>query len=163
VVRRLVVALSVFGLAVAVSTSAAASTARMPAPQRLTSVIALDFDGIRLSPPPKGVRPPVGPSEAWRAAALHIGHAASTYRLVLAQWSSNVPMGPSGPTQALVWLIFGTHVDEPILGPGKHPPSAIASAMWPVDATTGQSFTATYEFPPKEIASLGKALRPYMG
>lgn len=162
-VRRPVVALGIFGFAIAISTSAAASGAPMPAPQRLTGVIAFDFNGIRLTPPPRNVRPPVGPAEAWKAAQPAIGHAATSYRLVLAHWSSSVPMGPSGPTQALAWVVFGTHVADPVLGPGKHPANVFGSAMWLVDASTGRSFTSTYVFDPKEVASLGKELRPYVG
>jgi len=158
-VRKLVVALSVLGCALAVSTSAGASAAPMPTPQKLTKVLVFDFNGIRLSPPPTNVRPSVSPAEAWKAA--HVG-GASAYRLVLAQWTSNVPPGPSAPTQALVWLIFGTHVREPLLGPGTHRVSALATAMWLVDATTDQSY-GTYEFPPKEVSNLNKDLRPYMG
>jgi hypothetical protein len=150
-----------FGLATAVSTSAAAATPRMPAPQRLTRVIAFDFNGIRLSPPPKNVRPPVGPAEAWKVAVVR--HA-STYRLVLAQWHSAIPPGPSAPTQALVWLVFGTHVAVPNTGPigSKGPAVFYETVMQPVDAATGLRF-ATAAFPPKEVAGMGKDLRPYVG
>jgi hypothetical protein len=163
-VRRLVVALGVFVFVIAVSTSAAAPAPRMPAPQRLTRVIAfVDLNGIRLSPPPTNVHPSVGPAEAWKVAVPGTWHA-STYRLVLAQWTSAIPPGPSAPTQALVWLVFGTHVAVPNTGPigSKGPAVFYETVMQPVDAATGLRF-ATVAFPPKEVAGMGKDLRPYVG
>jgi hypothetical protein len=138
--------------------------ARMPAPQRLTRVIAFEFNGIRLSPPPTNVRPRVGPVQAWKVAKPFISDA-STYRLVLAQWSSTVSPGPSDPTQSLVWLVFGSRVGEPNTGPIGAKESLKffhETEMQPVSADTGRPF-ATIAFPPKEAAPLGEDLRPFVG
>jgi hypothetical protein len=147
------------GLSEAPVSSPFRSATQTPSPRQLTNVVVFDFNGIGLSPPPANVKPPVSPAEAWKAAHA-VG--ASTYRLVLAQWSSTVPLGPSGLTRALVWLVFGTHVSVPNTGPpssAKHPGVVFEEGMWPVDATTGQTF-GTYGFPSKEVADLAKELRP---
>jgi hypothetical protein len=164
--RRLAVALVALGFAVAAFGSAAypatAPTPRVPAPDKLTRVIVLDFNGIRLSPPPTNVRPPVGPTEAWEA-TLPIADA-TAYRLVLAQLSSTYPLSPTGPAKhALVWLIFGAHVPAARIGPPgseKHLGNVFETAMQPVDAKTGQTF-GLYEFSSNEVADLNEDLSPY--
>ena len=147
------------GLSEAPTSRPFTSANRIPSPQELTNVLVFDFNGIRLSPPPN-VNPPISPAEAWKAA--HVG-GASTYRLVLAQWSSTAPLVPSGPTRALVWLVFGTHVAVIFNGgppsSDKHPGAIFEEGMWPVDATTGQTF-GMYRFSSKEVADLAKELRP---
>jgi len=128
----------------------------MPTPQRLTGTIVFDFDGIRLSPP--YAQAMVTPTEAWSET---VARGASSYRLVLAHWTSTVPPGPFGPTDALMWVILGSHVAFADLGPGQHPPIYHETAMWLVDATSGQAFTGEYGFGAYEVASLKNELRPY--
>jgi hypothetical protein len=164
--RRLAVALVAIGFAVAAFGSAAypvtAPKPRMPNPRRLTKVVILDFNGIRLSPPLTNVGPPVGPSQAWKA-RLPIADA-SAYRLVLAQLSSTYPLSPTGPAKhALVWLIFGAHVPASRIGPPgsvKHLRNVFETAMQPVNAKTGQTY-GLYEFSSKELADLHQDLSPY--
>ncbi len=127
----------------ALGTALGAALAVSPAPQssftRLSSTQILPFNGIRLSPPPAGAKPLISASQAWTAA----GHLPSgTFKIVLAEWHSTVPMYYSPFTKnpflrGLVWVIEGNNVQVMSLGMGGGVHSE--KAIWTVNASTGEA------------------------
>lgn len=108
----------------------------MPSSTRLVTIRVYNFNGIRLSSPPRSARPTVSATRVWKAASgMKVG---VTYRLVLAEWYSGVSLdGGTVPTfHLLVWVVFGRHVA--LLG--TRGPCRFVSAMWPVNATTGVAY-----------------------
>lgn len=131
------------------------SSRHAPKPTELTRDMVFALIGARLSPPSAAIRPVVTPAEAWMDGRLP---GASTYVLVLADWSSGSAIGPAVPKRLLVWLIFGTHIEETNLRTGV---TVSAAGMVPVDASTGQVL-GTLEFPSGVISDLHADLRPYL-
>jgi hypothetical protein len=118
--------------------STAEHAIHMPSPTRLQTIQVLPFNGIRLTPPPSGAKPKVSATQAWRV----VGRlpASGRYRLVLVEWHSKVPLqfDKTPFVSGLVWAVEGQNVRFPILGgPGG---SKRESALWPVNATTGQAY-----------------------
>jgi hypothetical protein len=122
----------------------------MPSPQRLATAVVLNFNHIRLFPPPKGITPRISATEAW-AAIVHPPGAdpayglqlGAAYQLILADWTSpnSVPTiaGTRGGERLLMWLVIGKHTSVMTHGPvGVR--CLYQSAMWPVNATTGSLY-----------------------
>jgi hypothetical protein len=85
----------------------------MPSPGRLTAERSFNFNGLRLSPPPRGA-PPVSAAKAWEAVrGLHTG---ATYKLVLAEANSGVALDGPSRSPLLVWMIMGSDVAVPLIG-----------------------------------------------
>jgi hypothetical protein len=61
----------------------------------------------------------------------------------------------------LAWVVIGTRVLEPLLGPSAHPSSVITAAIWPVDAVSNELYPEQ-AFPSKYVAGLAADLRRYV-
>jgi DNA-binding beta-propeller fold protein YncE len=118
----------------------------MPRPTPLITPLEFDFNGIRLLPPPR-TRAKVSARAAWRSA--HGMDRDGTYRIVLAEWSSRIPLGGTSATShRLVWVILGRHVVS-VASLGN--PCHFESAMWPVDAMTGLPY-GQFRYPPSAVS-----------
>jgi len=130
----------------------------MPSPERLVTPIAFTFNNIRLYPPSAASSPTVSAKRAWNAVVKTTdrGHGLqqnAKYSLTLAEWNSNDPTIVSSPMSGqrlLVWLVIGRHIWVSTLTGSNHvrtPRCIYESAMWPVNATSGQLY-GQMAFPP---------------
>lgn len=109
----------------------------IPSPTRLTAARSFRFNGLRLSPPPRGATPAVSAARAWKAVRdLQTG---ATYKLVLAESNSGEALDGPSPSPLLVWVVIGSHVEVKALG-SRNRPCLFESALWPVDASTGVAY-----------------------
>jgi hypothetical protein len=126
-------------------------TPSMPSPERLSTTLTFTFNHIRLYPPPAGVSPRISADRAWNAVVrtkdpAHGLQANATYRLILTEWNSKNPTTVSpahSRERLLVWLVIGKHIWVSTLGRSNHIRTSrciYESAMWPVNATTGQLY-----------------------
>jgi len=140
----------------------ALGTPPMPSPQRLATPLAFSFNNIRLYPPSAALSPKISAERAWNA-VVHTRDPAhglqqnGRYSLVLAEWNSKDPTVVSSPgsgERLLVWLVIGRHIWVSTLTGANHvrsPRCIYESAMWPVNATSGQLY-GQMAYPPSAEA-----------
>jgi hypothetical protein len=115
----------------------------MPTPERLTMTLSYNFNHVRLYPPRAAVHPIISAEQAWNAPKDL--QARASYKLVLAEWNSTDPVVPGSYStdRLLVWIVMGRHVEVGEMTGGNRVRAggcAYESAMWPVNAQTGEAF-----------------------
>ena len=154
--------IAICGLAVGFLASCSSTPAKSPVPSSSSvpsaSVLATPMApeiGIQLSPPPPGTTPGVTAAQAWHA--MEKLPAVAKYRLVLADWKSTsaLQFGSTLFPGGLVWVIEGRHVPSQCSGGAAETGmssrpcgSLYESAMWIVNASTGQASTEEFMYPP---------------